>query len=379
MENNFNSLGLEKEIVNALEILKIVEPTEIQKKAIPVALRRENIVAQSETGTGKTLAYLLPIIQNIDSSKKEVQCIILAPTHELVAQIHNALVELREKGNLDFTSTSLIGSANINRQIDKLKSKPNILVGSGGRILDLIKKKKIDTRKVDTIVLDESDKLFDKKNVDSTKKLVDQLKEDIQIMMFSATLTEESILGAQSIMNDAEVIRVEEENRVNPDITHGYFLVENRKKIEELRKIVYADKIEKALVFINNTYDVGIALKKLGFHKIKAEALYGNNGRDDRKKALDNFRKGKATLLIATDIAARGLDIKGMTHVINLNMPEDSKDYIHRVGRVGRAGNLGVAYSLIDPKEEKIIKKFEDKLGLDIPKLIVANGKISED
>ncbi|MEW8956235.1 DEAD/DEAH box helicase [Clostridium sp.] len=378
MDMNFEKLGLSKNVIEGLDKLGIKEPTEIQEKAIPVLLKGENVVAQSETGTGKTLAYLLPIIEKIDTSKKEMQCIILAPTHELASQINSTIVELINTCDLKVTVTPLIGSANVNRQIEKLKKKPHILVGSGGRVLDLIKKKKITSNTIKTLVLDESDKLFDKNNKSGTKELRNSLKEDIQIMMFSATLTEASITGAQTIMNDAEVIRVKEENTVNEDIEHGYFIAERRDKIDVIRKIVHADKIKKALVFINSGYYVDIALDKLKFHKLKAEALHGTNGKEDRKRALDNFRKGKATLLIATDIAARGLDIKGITHVINLDLPEDSKDYIHRAGRVGRAGEKGISYSLVDPKEENLIKKFERDLGIEIEKLGLYKGEIIE-
>lgn len=368
MIEDFEKLGLNEELLEAVESLKIAEPTEIQEKAIPVALDGKSIIGQSETGTGKTLAYLLPILQRIDSSKQEMQCIILAPTHELVAQINNTVKELIASSGSSIKSTSLIGSANIKRQMDKLKEKPQILVGSSGRVLELIGKKKITTHTIKVLVMDEGDKLLDKNNIDNVKKIVKLTPNNKQTMLFSATLANDTLSKCKELVGEAEVIRVKASNKVNENISHVYFLVEHRDKIEALRKLINAAKPEKALVFINSSYDVNMTLSKLQFNKIKAEALHGVNFKENRQKALEDFRKGKIQVLVASDIAARGLDIKGITHVINLDIPEDPKDYLHRVGRVGRAGEKGVAYSIVTEREEAFIKQFEKNFNINIEK-----------
>ncbi|SHE99525.1 DEAD/DEAH box helicase [Clostridium fallax] len=379
MIKSFEELGIKREIIEALQSLNIKEPTEVQELSIPLALEGKNIIGQSQTGTGKTLAYLVPVLQKVEEGKKEMQALIVAPTHELVAQINNEIVSLKQKGNLNITSTTLIGSGNLNRQIEKLKNKPNIIVGSAGRILELIKKKKIAAHTIKTIVLDEGDKLFDKKNLEIVKGIIKSTQKDTQKLLFSATLGSKTLEIAKDLIGECEVIKVKEEDKVNSDIIHGYFIAENREKIDMLRKILHAEKNNKTIVFIGDSYNVDLALSKLRFHKVKVEALHGEAKKAERQKAIENFRKGKSNVLIATDVAARGLDIKGITHVINLTMPRDKKDYLHRVGRVGRLGEVGIAYSLIDPREEKIIKEFEKDLKINIPKKYIYKGEIIED
>lgn len=376
MEMNFKNLKISQEIISGLNTIGIIEPTKIQEKIIPLALEGKNLIGQSETGTGKTLAYLLPIIEKIDISKKEMQCIILAPTHELAIQINNAIGDLKNASGTEITSAPLIGSANITRQIDSLKSKPHILVGSAGRILDLIRKKKISAHTIKTIVIDEVDKLLDKNNLPFIKDIIRSTQKQTQIMMFSATLTGKTLDIANTLAKDICIIRVKNNNRVNENIIHGYVITEKRKKIDTLRKLLYAANPKRALVFINDSYDADTALEKLRYNNIKVDSISGSNIMEDRKRALENFRKGSIQVLIASDIAARGLDIKGITHVINLDVPEDSNDYLHRCGRVGRAGETGEVFSIIEPKEEELIKIHEKNFKISIPQKHLYKGKI---
>lgn len=376
MEVNFESLKITQEMINGLESLGIKNPTEIQEKVIPLALEGKNLIGQSETGTGKTLSYLLPIIEKIDVNKKEMQCIIIAPTHELVMQIHNTISDLRNSSGIEVLSTPLIGSANITRQIEKLKSKPHIIVGSSGRILELIKKRKISAHTIKTMVIDEVDKLLDKDNIPSIKEIIKATPKDAQIMMFSATITDNTLDVSKTLAPDVLVVSVKNTNAVNENIIHGYILTEHRKKIDTLRKLISAVKPKRALVFINSSYDVEKTLEKLSFHNIKVDSVHGSNEKEDRQRALENFRKGSIQVLVASDIAARGLDIKGITHVINLDLPKDSKDYLHRSGRVARAGEIGEVFSLVDPKEESLIKKYEDSFKILIKEKYMYGGRV---
>lgn len=376
MEVNFESLKITQEMINGLESLGIKNPTEIQEKVIPLALEGKNLIGQSETGTGKTLSYLLPIIEKIDVNKKEMQCIIIAPTHELVMQIHNTISDLRNSSGIEVLSTPLIGSANITRQIEKLKSKPHIIVGSSGRILELIKKRKISAHTIKTMVIDEVDKLLDKDNIPSIKEIIKATPKDAQIMMFSATITDNTLDISKTLAPDVLVVSVKNTNAVNENIIHGYILTEHRKKIDTLRKLISAVKPKRALVFINSSYDVEKTLEKLSFHNIKVDSVHGSNEKEDRQRALENFRKGSIQVLVASDIAARGLDIKGITHVINLDLPKDSKDYLHRSGRVARAGEIGEVFSLVDPKEESLIKRYEDSFKILIKEKYMYGGRV---
>ena len=375
MEKSFENLKINEKIISGLNAMGIKEPTEIQEKIIPLALEKTNLIGQSETGTGKTLAYLLPIIENIDINKKEMQCIILAPTHELAIQINNTINEVKKASGLEITSTPLIGSANIKRQIDNLKAKPHILVGSAGRILELIRKKKVSAHTIKTIVIDEVDKLLDKNNLPTVKDIIKVTPKYTQIMMFSATLNNKTLDIAKTLAEDIKVVSVKN-NKVNENINHNYIKTDSRKKVETLRKLLNALKSPKVLVFNNDSYTTNTSVEYLSFNNVKVAAIGGNGKMEDRKRALENFRKGKINVLIASDIAARGLDIKGVTHVINFDIPEDSKDYLHRAGRVGRAGESGEVFSLVDDKEENIIKMHEKSFKISIPERILYRGTI---
>ncbi|MDB1937905.1 DEAD/DEAH box helicase [Clostridium tertium] len=375
MEKSFENLKINEKIISGLNAMGIKEPTEIQEKIIPLALEKTNLIGQSETGTGKTLAYLLPIIENIDINKKEMQCIILAPTHELAIQINNTINELKKASGLEITSTPLIGSANIKRQIDNLKAKPQILVGSAGRILELIKKKKVSAHTIKNIVIDEVDKLLDKNNLPTVKDIIKVTPKYTQIMMFSATLNGKTLDIAKTLAEDIKVVSVKG-NKVNENINHNYIKTDSRKKVETLRKLLNALKSPKVLVFNNDSYTTNTAVEYLSFNNVKVAAIGGNGKMEDRKRALENFRKGKINVLIASDIAARGLDIKGVTHVVNFDIPEDSKDYLHRAGRVGRAGETGEVFSLVDDKEEKIIKMHEKSFKINISERDLYRGNV---
>lgn len=376
MLNSFNELGLSSYIVEGLKKGGITSPTEIQTKVIPLALQNKDIIGQSQTGSGKTLAYLLPIFEKVDISKREMQYIILAPTHELVMQIDSEIKSLSENSQVPVTSTPIIGEVNIKRQIDKLKEKPHIIVGSPGRIFELIKKKKISAHTIKTIVIDEGDRLLDENNISKVKDVIKTTLRDRQLMVFSATINQKALSISKDLMKDAQIIKIEENQVVNPNITHMYFTAEQRDKIEVLRKLVSAIKPKKSIIFMNKTEDIQIATLKLQYHHFKAYGLFGNASKEERKKAIQGFRSGKIELLIASDLAARGLDIKGVTHIFNLDLPEDSKQYLHRAGRTGRANEHGTCISIITERELSILKKCEKDFNIKFQRKEVYKGCI---
>jgi ATP-dependent RNA helicase DeaD len=376
MNTTFDELGLNLNLIEGLKKANITVPTDIQIKTIPLALENKDIIGQSQTGSGKTLAYLLPIFQKIDSSKREMQAIILAPTHELVMQIESEVKLLAENSGIPVTSTSIIGDVNKVRQIEKLREKPHIIVGSTGRIFELIKAKKISAHTVKTIVIDEGDRLFDDKNIGVVKDVIKTTMRDRQLMIFSATIGEKAITTAQSLMKEPEIIRIEDKLQVNSDITHQYIVVEQRDKMEMLRKLVAAAKPKKAIVFINRSEDTDITTMKLQYHNLKAYGIHGSATKEERKKAMEDFRSGKLQLLIASDIAARGLDIKDVSHIFNLDLPIETKDYLHRVGRTGRAGKQGTAIAIVTEKETAIIRRYERDFKINIQEVDVFKGNI---
>lgn len=375
MESNFETLELSQALIEGLKKENITIPTPIQREAIPFALKNFDIIGRSVTGSGKTLAYLLPIFQKVDPERKEMQAIILAPTHELVVQINRQIQSLASNSGISMNSATIMGEVNIKRQVEKLKEKPQIIVGSSGRILELIKLKKINAHTVKTIVIDEGDRLLDVNNVEGVKSVIKATQKDRQLMVFSATISEQTLQIAREFMKDPEVVQIDE-TPVNTQITHMVIRAEQREKIEVLRKLITALQPKKALVFLNKNDKIQMTVAKLQHHGIKAAGIYGDATKEDRKKAMDDFTYGRVQILVASDLAARGLDIKGLTHIINMDLPPDEEGYLHRVGRTGRAGNTGIAISLVTESEMPLIKKLDLHLGVKIEQKDVYKARI---
>lgn len=358
----FDELNLNPSLISALGKEKITVPTEIQEMVIPKALKNSDLIAQSETGTGKTLAYLLPVFEKVDALKKEMQVIVLVPTHELAIQVQRQVERLTQNSGINISSTPIIGDVNIARQIEKLKEKPHIIIGSSGRILELIKKKKITAHTIKTIIIDEADKLMDDNNVEDVKAVIKSTLKERQLMMFSATISAKTISKAKELMKEPEIIRGEVKHTVPSSIEHLYFVAEQREKIEVLRKTVRILNPPKAIVFMNKSDEAEVLTAKLKYHGLKAESIHGSNKKLDRKKTMEDFRNGKLQLLVASDIAARGLHLEGVTHIFNMDMPEDSKDYLHRAGRTGRNGSHGVVVNIVTERELTFLRMHEKAL-----------------
>lgn len=378
MSQSFDTLELMPELITAVKTAGFSTPTAIQSKVIPLILDGKNVVAQSATGTGKTLAYLLPLLQKVDPTKRENQAIILAPTHELVMQIHREVEVLIQNAELPITAASLIGNVNIQRQIDKLKEKPQILVGSAGRVLELIQKKKVKAQNVKTIVFDEADRLLDEHNFSTMQALVKTTLKDRQVLLFSATITKETLERAKELAQDLVVEKLDLREKVPAQITHQYFITEYRDKIEVLRKLVRNLPIKQAMVFVNKSEQIDVLSAKLNFLGFKVAGLYGTSSKGSRQIAVEDFRQGRLELLVASDLAARGLDIPGIKYVIHFDLPEESSIYLHRVGRTGRAGQTGTAISLVTHKEVDRLQKMAKKLGITVEAKNIFKGKVRE-
>lgn len=374
----FETMELNKSLVEALKKVNITVPTEIQTKVIPEAQKNKDLIIQSETGTGKTLAYLLPLFEKIDTQKKEMQAIVLVPTHELAIQVERQIEMLSQNSDLKATSTPIIGDVNILRQIDKLKLKPHIIVGTAGRILELIQKKKISAHTIKTIILDEADRLLDDSYIEATKAVIKTTLKERQLIMCSASISTRTIERAKLLMKEPLIIKSTSRLGVPDTIEHLYFVAEQRDKIDVLRKLVRMINPKKAIAFCGSSSDIEEATEKLQYHKIKAESIHGSNVKMDRKKTMDDFKSGKLQILVATDIAARGLDIDGITHIFNVDIPERSMEYLHRAGRTGRIGNKGMTISIVTEKEIEFIKQYEKELQIKITPKSMKDGVMVE-
>lgn len=381
MEISFDKLT-NQELAGALLKQGVEEPTDIQKESIPLVIGRKDIIASSETGSGKTLAYLLPLFMMMDKDVKNPQAIVVAPTHELAVQVHKQ-AELLVKNSESYgwiEPAVLIGGANMQRQLEKIKRKPRIIIGSAGRILEIIRMKKMTSHFVKTIVIDEADRLLDAHSIEHMRSLIKTTLKDRQIVLFSASIEKSTLNAAQEFLRDPVVVDVRSKDKLPMSIEHICFQLEQRDKIKVLRKIVHSEKITKAIVFLSNPDNESIdtTAEKLNYHGIKSAAIYGDVQKHDRRQALLDFREGRAVLLIASDLAARGLDFKGLTHVINYDMPESPEIYLHRAGRCGRMGEKGVCISLITPREKEYINKMERSFHINIKEKIMSFGNISD-
>ena len=377
MENKFEALGLSQSLVTALEKQGIENPTEIQQHMVPCILTGRDVIGRSETGSGKTLAYLLPIFERLDFSVRGAQAIILTPTHELAAQVFHQAELLEENSGLDVGCMLLIGSAGPKRQLERLKEKPRVLVGSTGRILDFIKRKKLPAHLVKTIVLDEGDRLLEDGNLADVTGVVKATLKSRQIVLLSASVGLETRERAKGLMKeDALFLEAKTGSPVPQGISHFYILTSRREKFLELRKILAGEKPERAIVFLNNPENIEVTVEKLCHHGIKAVGIYGKADKLDRKNAMEDFRQGRATVLVASDIGARGLDISGVTHIINLDVPEEPSQYLHRAGRCGRKGEAGTAITLVTPGERRWVHKYEKVWGIGFVQKEMSYGKL---
>lgn len=372
----FSDMNFEKGLIAALESQRIKKPTKVQEAVSEKILLHKDLIVQSETGSGKTLAYLLPIFEKYKEIVKTNQVIVLVPTHELAMQVHRQVELLAKYSLISIKSAVIMGDVNIERQILKLKEKPQIIIGTAGRILELIKKKKIAAHTVKTIVIDEADKLLDKNNIEHVKAVIKCTMRDRQLLFFSASMPENAIISAKEMWNEGEVLRMTSSEKIPANIEHIYLVVERRDKLETLRKLVRILKAKKAMIFINKVSDIEEATQKLVFHGFKAECIHGSNLKEDRKRAIDSFKKNKIKYLIATDIAARGLHFEGIDTVFHISIPEDPMDYLHRAGRTGRNGSTGRNVLIITKEELPRIKLYQKTFGINIIPKKMYQGKL---
>jgi len=351
-------------------------PMPIQEKMIPIMLEGKDIVAQSPTGTGKTLAYVLPLLQLVDGSRQQTQALIVTPSQELSMQIVEVIRHWTEGTSI--TVAQLIGGANMQRQIEKLKKKPTIVVGTPGRLNELIKSKKLKIHEIRHVILDEGDQLLSREHRVITKSFIDQANHDRQVVLVSATITEEIELVADRLMKTPVQLRVDAEELPQlGTVIHSFIKVEARDKTELLRRISHLENIH-ALAFVNHMDQLLMKETKLNFRDAQIVALHSEMKKEERKKALDSFRKGEVRILLSTDVAARGLDIEGLTHVIHVDVPKTAEQYVHRSGRTGRAGADGEVLTLLTYQEEKDYKKLTKNMGIKPIQKVWHKGKIIE-
>ncbi|MCE7792539.1 DEAD/DEAH box helicase [Salipaludibacillus sp. CUR1] len=349
------------------------ELTPIQKEMIPEAAAGKNIIAEAPTGSGKTLAYLLPSLQKINPDIKQAQLIITASSRELVMQIlDNVNIWAKDSG---IKAAALIGGANLKRQQEKLKKKPHVIVGTPGRLTELAKSKKLKLHEVTTVVLDEADQLFAKEHIGEVDHLMKAVMKDCQRIICSATIPPRVEKQAKERIEAPEVIRIEMDQDHLERVDHVYLVAERREKAKLFRKLVNMEGMY-GLAFSNDIHELETFAERLEYRGKNVGVLHGTTSKQEREKAIKSFRSGEVPVLMATDVASRGLDIEEVSHVIQLDLANDIQQYVHRSGRTGRAGKSGTVVSIVTEGEKERLLQIGDKLGLQIDEKTFSHGKL---
>ncbi len=376
--HEFSTIGLREEIALALISFGFEKPTEIQRLAAPVVLASGSAYLSAATGTGKTFAYLAPILSKIDPESTDLSAVIVAPTHDLAAQIYRETEKLIQASGLPFRVAQALGSIPLARQLERLRDKPHILIGSAGRIRDLISSRYIHATACKWAVLDEGDRLFEKEVIEITKDLLEAVPADCARIMVSATIPDKIVDKTAEWFKDAARVSLDSTEALRTSIEHWCFHASSRSKTEFLRKFEAAVKPSRCLVFISTNSCLFTVSEKLEFLGIKAAVLKSDKDGTERKSAVMAFSAGEVRWLLTTDLGARGLDIPDVSHVISYDLPEEPSIYVHRAGRTGRAGKQGISISIADMVELKRASKIAVRYNFPFMCKILDSGNVHD-
>jgi ATP-dependent RNA helicase DeaD len=368
----FSELNLKPELLEALQKLKYDIPTEVQEKSIPLLLQGKDLVVRSKTGSGKTFAFLLPILQNLTPENK-LQVLILSPTRELAQQTDKEAHKLLP----DVKTVLLYGGISITPQMEKLDRGAQIAVATPGRVLDHLARRSVDFSSIKFVVLDEADRMLDMGFIDDVEKILRATPKDRQTMLFSATMPDQVVNISQRYMREPETLMLQQDEITVKKIRQRVFGIDRKLKLDLLMKILKEKEVRKVMVFCNTkdwTERMGDILWKKRF---KATSIHSGLSQNKRNQVIQEFNNGRYNILVATDVAARGLHIEGVTHVINYDIPRNPKDYVHRIGRTGRAGKEGDAITFLTQIDEHLLRAVESEIKMFLEvQYITPEGKI---
>ncbi|APE29486.1 ATP-dependent RNA helicase RhlE [Halomonas aestuarii] len=368
----FSDLGLRAELLRAVEAQGYTTPTPIQLKAIPAVLKGGDLLASAQTGTGKTAGFTLPMLQRLAEgprpAKRQVRALVLTPTRELAAQVGESVADYGR--HLTLKSHVIFGGVGQQPQVDAIRNGLDVLVATPGRLLDLHQQKHVDLSKVEILVLDEADRMLDMGFIHDIKKILRVLPEKRQNLLFSATFSNEIQALAGKLLDDPAMIEVARRNTTAELVDQAIYRVDREKKRELLAHLITQHDWHQVLVFTRTKHGANRLAEQLSKQDIPAMAIHGNKSQSARTKALAAFKTGDLQVLVATDIAARGLDIEELPHVVNFELPNVAEDYVHRIGRTGRAGSEGKAVSLVCVDEHGLLKGIERLIKRDLEKRI---------
>lgn len=373
----FNQLGLTAELLRAVEQKGYAEATPIQQQVIPLILAGRDVLAGAQTGTGKTAGFTLPMLQHLQTSpsnRRSVRALILTPTRELAAQVGESVRDYG--GNLPFRAAVIFGGVNINTQIAKLRKGVDVVIATPGRLLDHMQQGTVDLSKIEILVLDEADRMLDMGFIRDIKKVLKALPKERQNLLFSATFSDDIRRLAANLLNEPTEVQVAARNTTADRITQLVYPVDKRRKRELLSHLIGKENWRQVLVFARTKHGANRLATQLTEDGLNAAAIHGNKSQAARTRALKEFKAGKVRVLVATDIAARGLDIERLPHVVNYELPHVPEDYVHRIGRTARAGQEGSAVSLVCVDEQKLLFGIEKLLKTKIDSRILPGYEV---
>lgn len=373
MTKTFASFGFRPELMQGIQDSFYKEPTPIQAEAIPLITEGNDVIGQAQTGTGKTAAFVLPILNRLQAGKKDIQAVILTPTRELSIQIAKEAEKLGK--HMGVNVLSLHGGTDIEKQLNKLKETVHIVVGTPGRVLDHMKRGSLHFGRISTLVLDEADKMLEMGFLEDVEQVIVNTPQQRQILLFSATMPDLVKKLAQQFMKQPPHIKIESKQKTVESIEQFYYVVNQTEKTDALVDLLEQEKPYLCIVFANTQVRVQQLTARLQENGFSASALYGDLSQNKREQLMKQFRDIKFQFLVATDIAARGLDVEGVTHVINYDLPNDVESYIHRVGRTGRAGQKGKAISLVSPRQKSMMIRFAKATKASIEERLLVVGR----
>ena len=367
---SFDQLGLSPELLRAVASQGYTEPTPVQTKAIPLVLAGRDVLAGAQTGTGKTAAFVLPMVQRLHASRpagpRVIRALILTPTRELALQVEESVRTYSSQNPI--RSTTIYGGVGFDPQVRALRAGPEIVVATPGRLLDHLGQRTIDLSRVEILVLDEADRMLDMGFIRDIRKILAVLPPRRQNLLFSATFSDEIRRLADGLLDDPASVQVTPRNTPTELVTQVVHMVDRERKRELLSHLITTGRIDQALVFTRTKHGANRLALQLGHDGILATAIHGNKSQPQRVRALADFKAGRFAVLVATEVAARGLDIEALPHVVNYELPMVPEDYVHRIGRTGRAGVDGDAVSLVCVDELKLLNEIERVLGRGIPR-----------
>ncbi|KLU75114.1 DEAD/DEAH box helicase [Clostridium botulinum] len=363
---NFKEFNLSNEILKTIEMLGYKSPTEVQEKVIPIALKDKDIIVKSQTGSGKTASFGIPVCEKVKLENKKPQALILTPTRELAVQIKEDISNIGRFKKIK--CVAVYGKEPVSIQKNQLKQRVHIVVGTPGRTFDHIEKGNMELSDVRYLIIDEADKMLNMGFIDQVEDVIKSLPKDRVTMLFSATLEERIEKLCVKYMNDPEKIEIDKKNVTTDIIEQEYYDVESDRKFSLLNKIIYTERPDSCIIFCNTKAEVGSIAVKMKNKGFDTKALHGGMEQKDRLEVIQEFKRGRFPFLVATDVAARGIDIEEITHVINYEVPAEKESYVHRIGRTGRAGHKGKSITFVCEYEDRKFKSIEEYIGYSVPK-----------